>query len=178
MAERATVARPYARAAFAHAKEQGRLAQWSQWLARARGTVESDEYQGLQHAPGVRTEELTALIASAAGDALDAHGRALLDLLAENGRVGYLPEIAAQFEELVAADENIADVEVVSAVPLDARQTERLAGALRGRLKREVRLHCRTDGSLIGGAIVRSGDLLIDGSLKDKLARLETELTS
>ena len=177
MAERATVARPYARAAFAHAKEQGRLAQWSQWLTRARDTVASEEYQRLQHAPGIRTEELTGLIAGLAGDALDAHGRALLDLLAENGRVGYLPEIAEQFEELVALDQNVADVEVISAVPLDARQTDRLADALRGRLKRDVRLHCRTDAGLIGGAIVRAGDLLIDGSLKGKLARLEIELT-
>ena len=58
---------------------------------------------------------------------LDAHGRALLDLLAENGRVDYLPEIAEQFEELVADDQNVADVEVISAVPLDARQNDRLA---------------------------------------------------
>ena len=177
MAERATVARPYARAAFAYAKEQGRLAQWSEWLARARGTVASDEYELLQHAPGVRAGELTELIAGVAGDALDAHGRAFLDLLAENGRVDYLPEIAAQFEELVAADQNVADVQVVSAVPLDSRQTERLTAALKGRLGCEVRLHCRTDASLIGGAIVRAGDLLIDGSLKGRLARLETELT-
>ena len=177
MAERATVARPYARAAFAHAKEQGRLVQWSQWLTRARDTVANEEYQRLQHAPGIRTEQLTGLIAGLAGDALDAHGRALLDLLAENGRVDYLPEIADQFAELVAEDQNVADVEVISAVPLDARQTERLAGALRARLKSEVRLSCRTDAGLIGGAIVRSGDLLIDGSLKGKLARLEIELT-
>jgi F-type H+-transporting ATPase subunit delta len=177
MAERATVARPYARAAFAYAKEQGRLAQWSQWLARVRDTVASEEFQRLQYGPRVRTEELTDLIAGVAGDALDANGRALLDLLAENGRVGYLPEIAEQFEELVALDQNVADVEVISAVPLDTRQTERLSNALRGRLKCEVRLHCRTDASLIGGAIVRAGDLLIDGSLKEKLVRLETELT-
>ena len=117
------------------------------------------------------------MIADVAGDGLDAHGRALLDLLAENGRVDYLPEIADQFQELVTADENVAEVEVVSAGPLDARQTERLAAALRARLKREVRLNCRTDASLIGGAIVRSGDLLIDGSLKGRLARLEIELT-
>jgi F-type H+-transporting ATPase subunit delta len=177
MAERATVARPYARAAFAHAKQHDRLAQWQQWLSRAAETVASEEYQRLQHAPGVGDEELTGLVASLAGEGLDAHGRALLDLLAENDRVDYLPEIAQQFEELVAADQNVADVEVVSAVRLDARQTERLAAALRKRLKREVRLTCRTDASLIGGAIVRSGDLLIDGSLRGRLARLETELT-
>jgi F-type H+-transporting ATPase subunit delta len=177
MAERATVARPYARAAFAYAKETGRLAQWSAWLARARETVASDEFQRLQHSPGVRSRELIELIAGVAGEALDDHGRALLGLLAENGRLDYLPEIAAQFEELVAEDQNIADVEVVSAVPLDARQTERLVAALRGRLRREVRLHCRTDAGLIGGAVVRAGSLLIDGSLKGKLARLEIDLT-
>ena len=177
MAERATVARPYARAAFAHAREHGRLAQWQRWLGRARDPVASEEYQRLQHAPGVRMSELTGLIADVAGDALDVHGRALLDLLAENGRIDHLPEIAEQFDELLAEDQNIADVEVVSAVPLDTRQTERLTAALRGRLGRDVRLHCRTDDGLIGGAIVRSGDLLIDGSLKGRLGRLEIELT-
>jgi F-type H+-transporting ATPase subunit delta len=177
MAERATVARPYARAAFSHAKEQGRLAQWSAWLERARAAVASEEFQRLQHSPGVGSSQLTELIAGVAGDGLDDHGRALLELLAENGRIDFLPEIATQFEELVAEDENVADVEVTSAVPLDARQTERLAAALRGRLGREVRLHCRTDAGLIGGAVVRAGSLLIDGSLQGKLARLETELT-
>jgi F-type H+-transporting ATPase subunit delta len=177
MAERATVARPYARAVFAYARDAGRLAQWSAWLARARAAVASEEFRRLQHSPGVGSSQLLELIGGVAGDGLDDHGRALLELLAENGRIDYLPEIAALFEELMAEDQNIADVEIVSAVPLDAGQTERLAGALRGRLGREVRLHCRTDVSLIGGAVVRAGSLLIDGSLKDKLARLEIELT-
>ncbi len=177
MVERATVARPYARAAFAHAKETGRLAQWSAWMARASQAVASDEFQKLQHSPGVRSGELTELVAGVAGDALDDHGRALLSLLAENGRVDYLPEIAVQFEELVAEDQNVTDVEIVSAVPLDPGQTARLTSALRSRLGREVRLHCRTDAGLIGGAVVRAGSLLIDGSLRGKLVRLETELT-
>jgi F-type H+-transporting ATPase subunit delta len=62
-------------------------------------------------------------------------------------------------------------------VALDETQKERLAAALRGRLKRDIRLHCSTDPALIGGAVVRSGDLLIDGSLRGKLERLQTELT-
>jgi F-type H+-transporting ATPase subunit delta len=177
MAERATIARPYARAAFGYAKETGRLAQWSAWLARARETVASDDFQQFRHSPGVQISQLTELIANVAGESLDEHGRALLELLAENGRVGYLPEIASQFEELMAEDQNVTDVEIVSAVALDQRQAERLAAALRGRLGREVRLHCRTDAALIGGAVVRAGSLLIDGSVKGKLERLETELT-
>ena len=74
--------------------------------------------------------------------------------------------------------QNVADVEVVSAVELDEAQRERLAGALRARLRRDVRLHCTVDPALIGGAVVRSGDMLIDGSLAHKLERLGTELTT
>jgi F-type H+-transporting ATPase subunit delta len=177
MAERATVARPYAKAAFAYAREAGHVAQWSGWLANARSVVASEEFQKLERSPGVTTAELAKLVAGICGDALDDHGKALLALLAENGRLDFLPEIADRFEELKAEDENVADVEIVSATVLDERQKERLAGALRHRLRRDVRLQCSVDPSLIGGAVVRSGDLLIDGSLKDRLERLQTELT-
>jgi len=178
MAERATVARPYAKAAFAYARESGKLDEWSRWLDTARQVVQNEAYASLERSPGVRTGQLLELLAGICGAGLDAHGRALIDLLAENGRVGYLPEIAARFEELKAEDQNVADVEVVAATALDAAQQQRLAGALRSRLRRDVRLHCTVDPSLIGGAVVRSGDLLIDGSLKGKLDRMATDLTA
>ena len=178
MAERATIARPYAKAAFGYAREQGKLDQLSRWLGTARAVVASDEYGAFESSPSVGTRQLVELVAGICGDSLDANGRALLDLLAENGRVGYLPEIAGHFEELKAEDQNVADVEVVSAVALDDAQRERLAGALRARLRRDVRLHCSVEPALIGGAVVRSGDMLIDGSLANKLERLGTELTT
>jgi F-type H+-transporting ATPase subunit delta len=177
MAERATIARPYAKAAFACAREGGRLAEWSRWLQTARGVVESDEFQKLERSPGVSTEQLEALIAGICGADLDAQGRALLRLLTENGRLDFLPEIATQFKALEAEAQNVADVEIVSATTLGDEQKARLAAALRTRLRRDVRLQCSVDPGLIGGAVVRSGDLLIDGSLKGKLERLETELT-
>ena len=83
--------------------------------------------RGSLKAPGVQSSQLDELIASICGADLDASGRAFLALLAENQRVDYLPEIALQFEALVADDQNVADVEVVSAVPLDERQQQRLA---------------------------------------------------
>jgi F-type H+-transporting ATPase subunit delta len=177
MAERATIARPYAKAAFAAAREQGTLGRWSRWLETARGIVQSDEFQKLERSPGVSTAQLEALIADICAADLEDSGRAFLRLLTENGRLDFLPEIAARFKELEAEDGNIADVEVVSATALDERQKERLAAALRSRLRREVRLACAVDPALIGGAVVRSGDMLIDGSLRGKLERLETELT-
>ena len=177
MAERATIARPYAKAAFAAAREQGRLAEWSRWLGNARSVVLSDEYRLLESSPGVSTAQLEELIAGICGADLDAQGRALLRLLTENGRLDFVPEVAVQFQALEAEARNVADVEIVSAAVLGEAQRERLAAALRARLHRDVRLQCTVDPSLIGGAVVRSGDLLIDGSLKGKLERLATELT-
>jgi len=177
MAERATVARPYAKAAFAYARDAGALDKWSVWLQTAASIVSSDEFANLVSSPNVSDPQLLELIVGICGDRLDSHGRALLELLAENDRIGYLPEIAVRFEELKAEDQNVADVEIVSAVALDAAQQQRLAGALRTRLRRDVRLHCTVDPKLVGGAVVRSGDLLIDGSLSGKLERLGTELT-
>ena len=104
--------------------------------------------------------------------------RNFIDLLAENGRLAYLPEIAAQYEVLRREAEQVADVEVVSAMDLDEGQQARLAHALRARLGREIRMHTRTDASLIGGAIVRAGDLVIDGSLKGRLERLASEMNA
>jgi F-type H+-transporting ATPase subunit delta len=178
MAERATVARPYARAAFEHASEAGRVAEWSGWLATARDVVASEEFQKLERSPGITSADLSGLVTGICGDALDVHGKAFLAVLSENGRLDFLPEIAARFEELKAEADNVADAEVVSAAALDDQQKERLAEALRRRLRRDVRLHCSVDPALIGGAVVRSGDLLIDGSLKGRLERLQTELTS
>ena len=178
MAERATVARPYAKAAFAYALDEGKLDAWSGWLATARATVLSDEYAAFERSPDVQTRQLAELVAGVCGSALDANARAFLDLLAENGRLDYLPEIANRFEALKADDANVADVEVTSAVQLDEAQRERLSVALRARLRRDVRLHCTVDPTLIGGAVVRSGDMLIDGSLRQRLERLGTELTT
>jgi F-type H+-transporting ATPase subunit delta len=177
MAERATIARPYARAAFAYAREQGRVAEWSAWLATARDVVLSEEFQKLERSPGIGSQDLEALVAGICGERIDEPGRALLRLLTENRRLDFLPEITSRFQELEAEDRNVADVELTSATTLDARQQQRLAGALQKRLGRDIRLHCSVDPVLIGGAVVRSGDLLIDGSLKGKLERLETELT-
>jgi F-type H+-transporting ATPase subunit delta len=177
MAERATIARPYAKAAFAAAREQGRLAEWSRWLGNARSVVLSEEYRLLESSPGVSAAQLEELIAGICGADLDAQGRALLRLLTENGRLDFVPELAVQFQALEAEARNVADVEIVSAAVLGEAQRERLAAALRTRLRRDVRLQCSVDPELIGGAVVRSGDLLIDGSIRGKLERLETELT-
>jgi F-type H+-transporting ATPase subunit delta len=176
MAEKATIARPYARAAFEHARQHGSFDRWSQVLASASTVVGDGRVAKLLTSPKVKSSDLVGLIADVAGDALDEHSRNFLAMLADNRRLGLLPEIAAMFETLRAEIENVADVHVTSAVQLDDSQRQRLAGALRKRLDREVRLHCAVDPSLIGGAVVRTGDFVIDGSLKARLERLASAM--
>ena len=98
--------------------------------------------------------------------------------LAANGRLGFLPEIATLFDTFKDEAQGTTDVTVTSATTLDAAQQAKLAAALEKRLKRKVRLHCDTDPALIGGAVLRAGDLVIDGSLRTRLERIAYELTA
>ncbi len=178
MAESATIARPYARAAFAHASAKGVLAEWSTLLGRAAEVVADQRVGRLIGNPHVSAEQLVGLIVGVAGDSTGEGGRNFLATLAHNRRLAFLPAIAVQYELLRAELENVIDVEVLSAMPMDAVQQERLAAALKKRLGREVRMHTRIDASLIGGAIVRAGDLVIDGSLQGRLERLGTAMSA
>jgi F-type H+-transporting ATPase subunit delta len=178
VAERATIARPYAKAAFEYARDAKALAQWSQGLKAAAEIVADPRVAPLARSPQWPAAELVNLITDVAGDRLDAGMQNFVRVLAENHRLLLLPEIAVHYEMLRSAVENTIDVEVVSAVPLDAAQAEKLERALSTRLKRRVRMQNAVDSTLLGGAVVRAGDLVIDGSLKGRLQRLATELGS
>jgi F-type H+-transporting ATPase subunit delta len=106
------------------------------------------------------------------GVSLAALARNLFATLATYRRLAFLPEIAAQYEQLRADAERTLDVTVTSAVALNEAQREQFTKALRKRLDREVRLHCELDPTLIGGAVVRADDLVIDGSVRASLTQL------
>ena len=178
MADKLTVARPYARAAFAEARGEDRLAPWSQALKVAAQVVKDPRVEGLLDNPRVTVSELAELVIGIAGPDLGKHGENFVRTLAANRRLAYLPEISAQFEVLKDAAQGVADVTVTSAAALDAAEQKKLAAALEKRLKRKVRLHTEVDPGLIGGAIVRAGDLVIDGSLSTRLERIAYELTA
>lgn len=178
MAEKITVARPYAKAAFEFAREHNSFAVWSALLDTGATVVADERVAPLLSNPKIAPDELVDLIAGIAGQSVDEHGRNFLNTLATNRRLDLLPEIAASYETMRAEIENTADVQVISAVALSDAQRERLISALRKRLNREVRLHCEVDESLLGGAIVRSGDMVIDGSLKAGLERLSRAIAA
>jgi F-type H+-transporting ATPase subunit delta len=178
MADKSTIARPYARAAFEEAKSSKRLAEWAQALNVGAAVVQDPRVENLLIHPQVTPSELAQFVIDIAGPQLDERGRNFVQTLAGNRRLAYLPEIARAFSQLKDAEEGVVDVTVTSAAPLDEQQRRTLSAALAKKLKREVRLHCETDAQLIGGAVLRAGDLVIDGSLRSRLDRIAYELSA
>jgi F-type H+-transporting ATPase subunit delta len=176
VADRATIARPYARAAFAHAQATKDLAAWSKLLGAAAAGAKDARVARLIGNPHVTGDELVNLLGGLSKQAAGEGGKNFLRALAENNRLALLPEIAAQYEKLRAEVEGLVDVTVIAAREIAAPQQKRLEAALAKRLGRDVRMQMQIDESLIGGAIVRAGDLVIDGSLKGRLERLGSAL--
>jgi len=178
VAERATIARPYAKAAFQYAQDAKAFADWTQGLKAAADIVADPRVAALTKSPQTSQDDLVSIISDVAGAKLKPGMQNFVRVLAENHRLLLLPEIAGHYEALRSDVENTIDVEVISAVALNSAQADKLSQALSARLKRKVRMQNSVDATLLGGAVVRAGDLVIDGSLKGRLQRLATELGS
>lgn len=175
MSQALTLARPYARAAFAIAHEGGSHAAWSDWLGFAARVAADPRVSALLGHPGLGDGDAVALLAP---DAADATFARFLALLADNRRLVLLPEIAGLFEELRADAERIVKAKVTSAAELPADELDKIQAALKRRFGREVELETAVDAALIGGAVIDAGDVVIDGSLRGKLARLQAVLAN
>ncbi|MCJ8169442.1 F0F1 ATP synthase subunit delta [Atopomonas sediminilitoris] len=178
MAELTTLARPYAKAAFQHAVSVQQLGQWSSMLSLTAAVAADSTMQAFLSAPQMTDEQKAQAFTQVCAEQLDEAARNFVGVLAENKRLALLPEIAALFEQYKAEQEQSVDVEVTSAFALGSDQQDKLAKALSARLRREVRMHTSEDASLIGGIIVRAGDLVIDGSVRGKIAQLAEALKS
>ena len=176
MAEKLTAARPYAEAVFALAREQNALPAWSGMLALAAAVAGDARMGQLASDPRVERARFLGLFLDICGGHLDANGANFVRLLVENRRLNLLPEIAALYEGLRAEAEARIEATVTSAFSLNAAQLKTLEQGLKRRFGREVRLTAAVDRSLVGGVVIRAGDLVIDGSVRGRLAALATEL--
>jgi len=176
MAEKSTIARPYALAAFELAREQSELAKWSDMLGFAAVVVSDETMQQFIGNPSVSEDTLTRLMMEVCSGQLNQLGENFIKVLIANKRLNVLPEIVTLYNKHRADAERTIDAEVISAFPLsDAMKTSLIAG-LKKRLGREVNLVSRVDENLLGGAIVRAGDLVIDGSVNGQLGKLANAL--
>jgi F-type H+-transporting ATPase subunit delta len=176
MLNRTTLARPYARAVFQVARDAGRLAEWSEALAFASQIASSDEIEQFNGDPRVGREQLLALINDLGGDRFDDQVRNFLKVLMNYDRLELLPEISAQYEFYRREAEARLRVQVSSAMPMSEEESGRLAERLKARFGREIDLDVDVDESLIGGAVIRAGDQVIDGSVRGRLEQLGRQL--
>lgn len=178
MAELTTLARPYAKAVFAEANEKGALDAWTSMLALMSACVSEPKLQQYLAAPSLTSQQQAQTLIEVCGDQLNEAAKNLVVVLAENKRLELLPEVAKLFEELKAQLQNTVDVVVTTAYPLSDAQNQQLEQTLKAKLNRDIRMSSKVDESLIGGAIIRAGDLVIDGSLTGKLSKLAEAMKS
>jgi F-type H+-transporting ATPase subunit delta len=182
MAEVAAIARPYAQAAFELAQQAGQLDAWSDALQAAAAVAADGQVTALLSAPGTDPAQLVQLFTDVVRQVVPAAPQHeltnLLRLLEENGRLPALPAIAAAFDALKAETENRVEVTLLAASPVDDAQQARIIEALKKRFGRDVSLTFELDPTLIGGALLKADDLVIDGTVRAGLNRLATTLTN
>ncbi len=175
MSESLTLARPYARAAFESARGGNALGAWSSSLSFAAQAAADSRVGALLGNPRLSGDELVGLLLPP-NEAAGSKFASFLSLLAENSRLTLLPEIVALFEDLKRESEHVLKVTLRSAAEIPGAQADAIKLALAKRFGRDIELSQTIDPSVIGGAVIDAGDVVIDGSVRGRLARLESAL--
>jgi len=176
MSELTTLARPYAKAAFEFALEQKNLSGWSDMLAFLSVVSKDQAMLKLLDSPSITREKTAEAVLLVAKEKLNDHGSNFVRQLASNGRLELLPEILALYETNKAEYEKTVDVDLTSAIALTEQQLSQFGERLENQLGRKVNIKCQTDPSVMGGLIIRAGDLVIDASIRGKLDDLADSL--
>ena len=178
MAELTTLARPYAKAAFHVALADAGLESWSRMLSLAAGIVANETVSSVMSSPSLTSEQAADSFIEVCGEELNEKGQNFIRLLSENKRLALLPEVSELFENLKANQEKSVDVEITTAFKISSEVSAKLAKALKKRLERDINLATSIDQSLLGGAVIRAGDTVIDSSVRGKLNKLAESMNS
>ena len=178
MSELTTAARPYARAVFEMADESGNLDQWSSSLGLMGLVAGNDDVKSLLSSPKMAKQAGADVFLKLCDGKLEDKEESLVRMLAENNRLSLLPEMSVIYEELKDASDGSVEARVVSAKKLSKAEKDAISKALKKRLGRDVKLKVSMDDSLLGGAIIHVGDLVIDGSLKGRLKKMTSMMAS
>ena len=172
MADLTNVARPYAQAVFELARDSGNYAAWGSQLDLLAAVASNQTMVELLNNPAFTSDQQVKLLLEVCGEELTGDGINLVKLLVSNDRVDALPEIATVYAEKRAEAESIVEADMITATPIDESQREAFSSALQARLGRSVKLNFEVDENLIGGAVIRAGDWVVDGSVKAQLEQL------
>jgi len=177
MSDMTPVARPYARAAFELAQAKDALQNWDEQLELLAAIAGDAQVRAILGDPRVDRTAKAGLLLDIAEGHLSDEVRNFVQLLAQNGRLPALAAVRTAFAALKAATERRVLARVVSHRKVTQTQEKQLLDALSARFGCEVELECSVDESLLGGVVVRAGDLVIDGSVRGQLNRLAANLS-
>jgi len=177
MSELTTAARPYARAAFEMAEKAGSLTEWSSTLGFMSAIASNDDVKELLSKPEMAKQAGATAFVELCDGKLNDGAKNLVEMLAENDRLSLIPEISVLFETLKDEAEGSVEALVSTAKELSDDEQNAISSALKKRLGRDVKLKISLDESLLGGAIIQAGDLVIDGSLKGRLDKMTTVMS-
>lgn len=178
MSELTTAARPYARAAFAFASDSNAIPQWADMLSFCAAIADDSTMQAALDQPTLNRQQKGELFNQVCAEKLNDQGKNFVKLLAENDRIMLLPDIAVLFHHYQSEAEGSVDAELISALEVNDQQIQAISASLAKRLGKKVSLTTKIDESLIGGAIIRAGDMVIDGSVRGRLEKLSNNLSS
>lgn len=176
MSELSTIARPYAKAVFELASQDGSFDQWSDTLALLGSVTADPAVQGLVDDPIVSKEKLSELVRAVCGEHISEQGYNFVDTMIDNGRLNAVAEIGQRYEALRAEAESMVEADVESALPLDQAQLDKLTVSLERHFGKKVKLTPSVNKDLMGGVLIRAGDTVIDGSVRTKLEKLASAI--
>lgn len=178
MAELTTLARPYAKAAFEFARAEKDLQGWSDALSQAAAVSQHKSVVALLDAPNLTAVDKGKKFCEVCGDTLNGKQGNFIAVLSDNNRIDLLPQVSELFEQFKANQEKTVDVDIQTAFEISGDLEQKLASTLKEKLDRDVALTTTVDKSLIGGALIRAGDTVIDGSAKGRLAKLSEAMNA
>jgi F-type H+-transporting ATPase subunit delta len=172
MSDLSNVARPYAQAVFELARDADDLAGWSDQLNLLAAIAGDSDMQSLLNNPAFSKQQQIDLILDLCDDKLSSDGANLVKLLVANERVDALGDITEIYAEKRDQEESVIEADMITATAINEAQQQTFSDALAKRLGRRVKLNFEVDQDLIGGAVIRAGDWVVDGSVKAQLEQL------
>ena len=178
MDELRTVARPYAKAVFDVAISSGALTEWSEFLKHCSSLLENSEIKALIKTPGLNKKTVaevfydSAMLKFEKGNPNKKQFLNLIQTLSSNGRLNIMKELQKQYDQKKRESEKTTEVMLTSAAPASEKELKTITQALEKSLGNKVDLIVKTDESLIGGAVIQTGDHMIDGAVSTRLKSL------
>jgi len=176
MAEAITVARPYAVAAWRHAEAEGKADLWAEMLSFMANIIRDETMSRIVTDPRVDEARLSQLMLDICGGRISEAAESFVKLLVDNGKLSLMPEVSEVFAALKSEAGGAVDAKLLTAYPVNAKFEQAIAAAMQKKLDREVNFTTEEDKSLLGGVVIRVGDMVIDASVKGQIESLANEL--